>query len=169
MLIRDCWRHRPHIDGSMQERRNSIANALELRLYCTNPSIWRHPKHMYIFPGQRDEGCSPVRGCVQLVALGNSDRPEGPCGPRRVIRLYRPSIHEHDRQTSGKCSLEGGKYRQVSNVRRTLVGNWIADHSDVVGASPVGAAPTTSSFSTWHLASKYCIAQGQLEGETISI
>ena len=29
-----------------------------------------------------------------------------------------------------------------------LVGNKIVDHSDVVGASPVGAAPTTSSFST---------------------
>ena len=40
------------------------------------------------------------------------------------------------------------EYRQVSNIRRTLVGNWIVDHSDVVGASPVGAAPTTSSFST---------------------
>ena len=39
-------------------------------------------------------------------------------------------------------------YRQVSNIRRTLVGNGIVDHSDVVGASPVGAAPTTSSFST---------------------
>ena len=39
-------------------------------------------------------------------------------------------------------------YRQVSNIRRTLVGNLIVDHSDVVGASPVGAAPTTSSFST---------------------
>ena len=39
-------------------------------------------------------------------------------------------------------------YRQVSNIRRTLVGNKITDHSDVVGASPVGAAPTTSSFST---------------------
>ena len=26
------------IDGSMQERRNSIANALELRLSCINPS-----------------------------------------------------------------------------------------------------------------------------------
>ena len=38
--------------------------------------------------------------------------------------------------------------RQVSNIRRTLVGNYIVDHSDVVGASPVGAAPTTSSFST---------------------
>ena len=38
--------------------------------------------------------------------------------------------------------------RQVSNISRTLVGNKIVDHSDVVGASPVGAAPTTSSFST---------------------
>ena len=39
-------------------------------------------------------------------------------------------------------------HRQISNIRRTLVGNKIADNSDVVGASPVGAAPTTSSFST---------------------
>ena len=39
-------------------------------------------------------------------------------------------------------------YRQVSNIRRTLVGTKIVDHSDVIGASPVGAAPTTSSFST---------------------
>ena len=39
-------------------------------------------------------------------------------------------------------------YRKVSNIRRTLVGNKIVDHPDVVGASPVGAAPTTSSFST---------------------
>ena len=38
-------------------------------------------------------------------------------------------------------------YRQVSNISRTLVGNWIVDNSNVVGASPVGAAPTTSSFS----------------------
>ena len=28
-----------HIDGLVQERRNSIANALELRLSWTNPSI----------------------------------------------------------------------------------------------------------------------------------
>ena len=39
-------------------------------------------------------------------------------------------------------------YRHVSNIRRTSEGNKIVDHSDVVGASPVGAAPTTSSFST---------------------
>ena len=28
-----------HLDGLVQERRNSIANALELRLSCTNPPI----------------------------------------------------------------------------------------------------------------------------------
>ena len=48
----------------------------------------------------------------------------------------------------------GGRYRQVSlyrqtcNIRRTLIGDYILDHSDLVGASPVGAAPCTSSFST---------------------
>ena len=36
-------------------------------------------------------------------------------------------------------------YRQTCNISRTLVGNYINDHSDEVGASPVGAAPTTSS------------------------
>ena len=29
----------PHIDGLVQERHNSIANALELRISCTNPLI----------------------------------------------------------------------------------------------------------------------------------
>ena len=38
-------------------------------------------------------------------------------------------------------------YRKTSNISRTLLGNNIVDHSDVVGASPVGAAPTKSSFS----------------------
>ena len=44
------------------------------------------------------------------------------------------------------------KYLQTSNISRTLVGNKI-DYSDVAGASPDGAASTTSSLSTWHLAS----------------
>ena len=39
-------------------------------------------------------------------------------------------------------------YRPISNKRRTLVCNKIVDHSDIVGASPVSAVPTTSSFST---------------------
>ena len=39
----------------------------------------------------------------------------------------------------------------IMNCRRKVV-----DHSDVVEASPVGAASTTSSFSTWRLASIDC-------------
>ena len=39
-------------------------------------------------------------------------------------------------------------YLQTSNTSRTLVANKIVDHSDVAGASPAGAAPTTSSFAT---------------------
>ena len=38
------------------------------------------------------------------------------------------------------------KYCKISNIRCTLVGNKIVDHSDVVGASPVGAAPTTQLY-----------------------
>ena len=44
-------------------------------------------------------------------------------------------------------------YCQTSNIRCTLVGNKIVDQSNVVWASPVGAAPNTSSFLTQHLAS----------------
>ena len=39
-------------------------------------------------------------------------------------------------------------YRKTTNIKPTLVRNKIIDHSDVVEASPVGASPTTSSFST---------------------
>ena len=44
-------------------------------------------------------------------------------------------------------------YCQKSYISRTLLGSKIVDHSDVVGASPVSAAPTTSSLSTEHKAS----------------
>ena len=47
----------------------------------------------------------------------------------------------------------GKETYQTSNISRTLVSNKIVDHSEVVGTSPVSAAPTTSSFSTSHLAS----------------
>ena len=54
----------------------------------------------------------------------------------------RPQLANH------RKTVEDYNYRQVSNIRRTLECNKIVDHSDEVGASPVGAAPTTSSFST---------------------
>ena len=36
--VAECFRP-GHIDGLMQEKGNSIANALELRLSCINPTI----------------------------------------------------------------------------------------------------------------------------------
>ena len=47
-------------------------------------------------------------------------------------------------------------YHKTSNIRRTLQGNKLVDHSDVVGASPGGAAPTTSSFLTYGLGKDNC-------------
>ena len=44
------------------------------------------------------------------------------------------------------CSKE--LYCQTSNISHTLEGNITVDHSDVVGASPVGTDPTTPSFLT---------------------
>ena len=48
-------------------------------------------------------------------------------------------------------------YHQISNIIHTLAGNKTVDHSDAVGALPAGAALTTSSFLTQHLASIDCM------------
>ena len=39
-------------------------------------------------------------------------------------------------------------YPQTSDISRTLIGNAVVDHTDVIAASPAGAALTISSFST---------------------
>ena len=50
-------------------------------------------------------------------------------------------------------STEYVTYRQTFNIKRTLIDNYIHDHSDVVGALAVGAAPNASPFSTQYPAS----------------
>ena len=62
------------------------------------------------------------------------------------IKFYK-NFKYHLHNKSNKVTLYC-VYRQVSNISRTLVGNRIVDNSDVVAASPVGAAPITSSLST---------------------
>ena len=58
--------------------------------------------------------------------------------------------------TSQQYNQKIDDYHQVSYIRSTWVGNEIVDHLDVVGASPVGTAPTKSSFSIEPLVSIYC-------------
>ena len=60
------------------------------------------------------------------------------------IHMYQPEVQQDMRPLYHLKQ----NYHQTSNISRTLVGNEIVDHSDVAGASPVGAAPTTSTFST---------------------
>ena len=59
------------------------------------------------------------------------------------------------------------KYHQTSNISCTFVANKIVDHSDVVGTSPAGAAPTTfhSQLNTW----LQLIVQRQLQDKTRNI
>ena len=58
------------------------------------------------------------------------------------------SVIPNDLYNRFKLYMNYKGHRHISNISHTIVGNKIVDHSDVVGASPVGAAPTTSSFST---------------------
>ena len=68
-------------------------------------------------------------------AIGSDNAPNFDRGPiESSIAISTKNVHT--------------QYRQISNISRTLVGNKIVDHSDVFGASPVGAAPTISLFST---------------------
>ena len=78
---------------------------------------------------------------------------------KEVLFEYAYSIHMYQvpqdvlyvRVVYAFCNERGrirNHYRKTSNISRTLVGNKIVENSDVVGASPVGAAPTASSFST---------------------
>ena len=59
-------------------------------------------------------------------------------------------LHTHTEQFSAIKNIHSNfqhqNYCQTSNTSCTLMGNKIVDHSDVVGASLTGTAPTTSSF-----------------------
>ena len=55
---------------------------------------------------------------------------------------------EYNNEPGIQKQFINSNYCQTSNIKHTVVANIIADHSDVIGALPVGAAPTTSSFLT---------------------
>ena len=61
-----------------------------------------------------------------------------------ITLILQPSLV----QLSSVITLSLPQNSQISNISCTFIGNKICDHSDVVGASPVGVAPTTPSFST---------------------
>ena len=62
-----------------------------------------------------------------------------------MVHYYALVVQKYKINSGGEINL---MYRKTSNISRTFVDHKIVHNSDVVGASPVGAAPTTSSFST---------------------
>ena len=67
---------------------------------------------------------------------------------RQQMQNFVDSWFDKDLTVSSNWKKKKDSYRKTSGISRALVGNKIVDNSDVVGASTVGAAPTTSSFST---------------------
>ena len=66
----------------MQERRNSIANALELRLSCTNPSI------CFTVPGGKKTSAGLSRSRVSLKDSLDLDDPYGSVSLEEVQTKY---------------------------------------------------------------------------------
>ena len=83
--------------------------------------------------------------CTDLMPTGPLRRKFG----ANVIRIQISFLSwKHDRTDIQWQDIKDRAPVITSNISRTLVGNKIVDNSDVVGASPVGTAPTTSSSST---------------------
>ena len=80
------------------------------------------------------EGNSPMTGELPAQNFSNAEK----------VSSWRHINDDIFCETVGLSKL----YRQTFNISRIVVGNKIVDHSDVVAASPVDPAPTTSSFPT---------------------
>ena len=107
-------------------------------------------RERHVVPNRTKLGLDPTRNAPRYIPIGQIH--QNGHFPRKYHEV---AVVIFPRWANGlpawkSCPLlqSNSYYRKVSNISRTLVGNKIVDHSDVVGASPVGAAPTTSSFST---------------------
>ena len=73
---------------------------------------------------------------------------------KRGHQIDRAFANKNKELSVWKMVMWSTDYRKISNIRRISVGNKIIDHSDIVGASTVGAAPTAqlhlhSRLDTW--------------------
>ena len=97
--------------------------------------------------------CRPSRWSWSCRPAGLASPPSRECGSHSgntYTNVHR--VRARIKQTFHAYHV----YCKISNISHTLVGNKIVYHSDVFRASPIGAASSTSSFSTEQLASKDC-------------
>ena len=87
-----------------------------------------------------ERNVQPHTGCVTTqVSLNILIR-------RFVVSIFPFTLYVYLTHISLPLRYNLKKCRQTSNTRRILVGDKIVDHSNAVGALPVGAAPTISLF-----------------------
>ena len=67
-----------HVDGLVQERRNSIANTLELRLSCTNPSMYRLFYTCFTMAYPNKDNIFVVDRCCRIGLMGQMDGDNSP-------------------------------------------------------------------------------------------
>ena len=100
----------------MQERRNSIANALELRLSCTNPSIYIYEYLCIVCPSSRSRTCILCTGLVSCILCNLWHHKQA-----HIRLLLRPGnssyIHHKDPPRHNACSWLYHKLKMEGNIR----------------------------------------------------
>ena len=94
------------------------------------------------------EGNSPVTAEFPTQRANNAENVAIWWRHHDIVENTYSKSSKPDLQQNPHSTILWDNHRQVSNISPTSVSNKIVDHSDIVGASPVGAAPTTSSFLT---------------------
>ena len=125
-------------DQVMQRPRASAT----MELFLLSRNIPFSPQTKWLINSQQAVKSSNILGAVKecLIYLVTYRGCMLPYGVSNDIALF-PSV--------GKWKILTA-IKSLFIISYTLVGTKIIDHSDVIGALPVGAAPTTSSFFTYH-------------------
>ena len=99
--------HKPdyklNLNGLVQERHNSIANALELHLSCTNPSIWWLPSCQWSNPEEY--------GLMNHMNLYKNKRPVGLYSPLliQIIQYCNKFLHVDASKTGWTPNKKGNQ------------------------------------------------------------
>ena len=116
-----------------------------------------YPMHTHLFPvGCNDADVIKVELMDIIVSqqleifhhLESLDciEPAGTAALTQVLTLIEGRLETQYQQSIMSCFVNSD-HCQTSHISHIIVGNKLVEHSDVVGAAPVGIAPTTSSFS----------------------
>ena len=134
-IMLDIYTH--DIDGLVQDYSIIRALAMEILQSCTKPSNYNIDIEGFV---------QVRRNCIAKALELHLDWSNPTVGTKWGWGLLKLSLLISLWWKSLIC--KNTSYRKTSNISHTSVGDEIVDNSDVIGASPVGAAPATSSFST---------------------